>query len=359
MATPAATLPALDKIYLIGIWIESVLWSMNCVFFVAATWVTFRKRGSNRLMLGVTSFVLFAFVTTHVAASLRQLLEAFIYIPAGAPADYSSLYWLDATTPMAVLKDVLYDITVFLQDIVLIWRLYVVWNQDWRICVLPVVVELAHMSAAFGATYYATQPTLDIYSPSVKDLGLSGWALDLVVNIFVTVVIAGRLWLMGSRVATISSRTSRSSRQNVYLPPMFTIIESGALFATVTIVMLGLYLSNNPFTLSAMNIATQLAALTPLLIIVRVGLGLTHGLPNAYRNIKNKMATDSDLSTFEARSHGGIPVSTIEISTTRDMVSTTESGNEHYALEDLKFADSLDHGASKAKRQIGVLHAEV
>jgi len=215
------------------------------------------------------------------------------------------------------------------------------------------------MSAAFGATYYATQPTLDIYSPSVKDLGLSGWALDLVVNVFVTVVIAGRLWYMGSRVATISTRnTPLSSRQNVYLPPIFTIIESGALFATVTIVMLALYLSNNPFTLSAMNIATQLAALTPLLIIVRVGLGLTHGLPNAYKNIKNKMTTDSNLSTFDARSQSGIPVSAIEISTTRAMVSTTDSGNEQYALEDLKFVDNLDHGASKVNRQIGGLHVE-
>jgi len=244
--------------------------------------------------------------------------------------------------------------TIALQDAVLIWRLYVVWNRNWKICVLPAIFELANMSAAFGAVYYASQPAIDIYSPDVKGLGLSGFALNLIVNISVTTMIAGRLWYMGSRVATAISQTGRSTRQNVYLPPMFTIVECGALFTASTVLMLALYLTNNIFTLSALNLATQLAALTPLLIIVRVGLGLTHGLPNTYKNMKNRMATD--LSTFEAISHSGIPVSTIEISTTRDMVSTTESGNEQYALEDLKFVDNLDHGASKVKRQTSGLH---
>lgn len=345
MSTPAAALLALDKMYLISIWVESVLWSMNCIFFVAATWITFRKRGSYVWMLGVTSIVLFAFVTIHVAASLRQLLEAFIYIPASPPGDNSYLYWNDAAAPIAVLKYVLYDLNLFLQDIILIWRLYVVWNRDWKICVLPAVVELVHMSVVFCVTYYVSQPTADIFTQRVEDLGQSGWALDLVVNISVTFVIIGRLWYMGKRVAAAGVRIRQRRRLNVYLPSIFTLIESGALNTLATVLLLGLYVSNSPFTLPAMNIAIQLAAMSPLLIIVRVGLGLTHGLPNAYKNLKNETITD--LSTFQTRSHSAIPSSTIELSTTRDMISTTDSANEHFALEDLKFADNIDRGASK------------
>ena len=63
-------------------------------------------------MLGITTVVLFLVVTVHVALSLRQLLEAFIYSPSDAAPGYSSLYWLNAGTPIAIVKGVLYDVSV-------------------------------------------------------------------------------------------------------------------------------------------------------------------------------------------------------------------------------------------------------
>lgn len=62
-------------------------------------------------VLVLTSTLLFSLCTVHVAASLRQLLEAFVYVPADV-SDYSNLYWLNATTPLSVLKKVLYDTLV-------------------------------------------------------------------------------------------------------------------------------------------------------------------------------------------------------------------------------------------------------
>lgn len=58
-------------------------------------------------VLVLTSTVLFVLCTIYVAASLRQLLEAFIYAPPGVE-DYATLYFADYTLPMRTLKDVLY-----------------------------------------------------------------------------------------------------------------------------------------------------------------------------------------------------------------------------------------------------------
>jgi hypothetical protein len=58
-------------------------------------------------VLVLTSTVLFVLSTIYVAASLRQLLEAFIYVPPGV-ADYATLYFVDYTLPMRTLKDVVY-----------------------------------------------------------------------------------------------------------------------------------------------------------------------------------------------------------------------------------------------------------
>lgn len=345
MASTSAALPRLDKIFLVGIWLETVLWAMNVVIFASAIWIIFWKRGgSTQWMLGITSTILFSFATIHTSVSLQQLLEAFIYIPPGASPLYSTLYWTNDTTSLSIIKDVLYDTTVWLQDIVLIWRLYVVWNRNWKICVVPLIVDLAHMAAAYGATILDVRGTVSIYSPVVKGLGLAGWSLDLVVNISVTLVIAARLWYMGMKVTSMTSSRTHSSdqQQNKYLAPIFTIIESGALFAAVTLVMLILYLTGKPVTLAALGIATQLAVTTPLLIIVRVGLGLTHGLPKAYKDL----STSSTVSDFKAatlsqsKTFGG---SAIRFAPSRDIATSSASsqGEMVYVMQDFKVTDGL------------------
>ncbi|GBE78976.1 hypothetical protein SCP_0201730 [Sparassis crispa] len=214
----STAIPPLNKISLVGIWIESVLWGMK--------------------MLGVTSIVLFAFATAHIAGSLHQLLEAFIYVPSPAPPLYSTLYWANKTNGVAVMKTVLYDTTVWLQDIALvhsnmitcnkhvsrslrIWRLYVVWDRNWLICILPVVVDLAHMGSACAATGLLAQPNADIYGVELKRLGPVSWSLDLAVNISVTAAIAGRLWYMGRKVSLAASSRGLNSDQNPYLAPIF------------------------------------------------------------------------------------------------------------------------------------------
>ena len=58
-------------------------------------------------VLVVVSTIIFLLSTVHVGVSLQQLLEAFVYVPADVP-DYATIYWLDSSTPLRVLKDILY-----------------------------------------------------------------------------------------------------------------------------------------------------------------------------------------------------------------------------------------------------------
>jgi len=329
---------------------------MNCIIFIGAMWIIFFKRNTpaNRWILGATSIVLFVFSTAHIAASLRQLLEAFIYIPPDAIPLYSTLFWVNERAALSVFKTAIYDTTVWLQDLILIWRLYIVWDRNWKICIPPFVVDLAHMGAAYAATGLIAQPNANIYGDPLKRLGPVGWSLELVVNVSVTAAIAFRLWYMGLKVSTMSSSGGRSY-QNAYLAPIFTIVESGALFAAATVVLLALYVSGNPVTLTGIDIATQLAVLTPLLIIVRVGLGLTHGLPSRYKDIETTRSQSTFHATngFEAsRSEG---TTAIQISAVRDVVtaSDTYAGTEDYALEELKTASvSETDGAVKTRYRL-------
>lgn len=96
------------------------------------------------------------------------------------------------------------------------------------------------------------QPSTDINSPRIKHIGPVGWSLDLVVNVCVTAAIAFRLWFMGRKVGG-------HSHTNRYLSTILTIVESGAIFAAVTLVMLILYVRGSVLALNGIDISTQLA----------------------------------------------------------------------------------------------------
>ncbi|KAI0052060.1 hypothetical protein FA95DRAFT_1511283 [Auriscalpium vulgare] len=343
MASAAVSIPPLDKISLVGIWIETSLWGMNCITFLGVLYVLARRSASQTptLMLGVTSTVLFLLCTTHISLSLRQLLEAFVYIPSPEPPLYSILYWADQTNKVAVGKTAIYDTTVFLQDIILIWRLYVVWGRNWKICIPPIIVELAHMGVAYTATVLISRPNADIYAHTLSKIGPVGWALDLAVNISVTAAIAGRLWWMGRKVQSISSRGQGGNR---YMASMLTIVESGALFAAVTFVMLILYLKHSAVTLTGIDISTQLAVLTPLLIIVRVGLGLTHSLPKAYETyVANSSHGNGTYGQSSSYYSAATPAEGIHISIQRERLGDkfTEADSGEFALQDIKASEML------------------
>lgn len=57
------------------------------------------------------STILFLLCTCYVGASLQQLLDAFVYAPAGIP-DYSTTYWLDLALTPRIIKNMLYSTLV-------------------------------------------------------------------------------------------------------------------------------------------------------------------------------------------------------------------------------------------------------
>ncbi|KAM5537413.1 hypothetical protein V8D89_008932 [Ganoderma adspersum] len=279
MASPSEV-PPLNEIFLIGIWVETALWGISTVLFSSVYFVLFRryKPNSSCWVLAITSLSMYLCVTLHVSASLRQGLEAFIYVPPDAEPDCASLYFAQEGSTFAAMKNILYGTAVFLQDLVLIWRMYVVWECRWQVVVLPLIIELAHTGCAYAGAILLTRPDIGIYSPIQSTLGFLSWLLEVVVNVGVAGAIILRLWYTGYAVSrTLSGTESRLglSKDNSlrYLGSMiFIIVESGAIIVAVSITMLALYKTGHPAALMCLDIATQIAALVPYLIILRVGL---------------------------------------------------------------------------------------
>ncbi|KAH0836389.1 hypothetical protein J3R83DRAFT_7969 [Lanmaoa asiatica] len=252
MATINVPLPPMGEISMILICCEAVLYGINCVRVWAMYVHSLAWEGKSILVLLVTSTILFLLCTIHVGASLRQLLEAFVYAPADVP-NYSTTYWLDFTDTLSSVKNNTYNGLVR-DTYILIYQSRAQGNNCCRCTV-------------YASMGISANPNAGSITSVLPTLGISIWALGLILNVSVTVAVAMRLWWMGRAVGALTA-----TQTNQYASSIYVVVESGAIFGATAIVMLALYASNNGLVAtSGLDIASQLAALTPLLVVVWAG----------------------------------------------------------------------------------------
>ncbi|KAJ3913813.1 hypothetical protein F5877DRAFT_83418 [Lentinula edodes] len=263
-----ASIPPYDNMFLIGIWIQTALYGINMMIFAAAIFVLtkmYRAGKSSAGFLLVTSILLFSLSTAYVSVCLRQLLEAFIWGPPGG----ASIYFSTIQNSLSITKLALYEVNI--------WRMWVVYGNRWIVVALPIVMELAHIASGIFTIRRGALPHISVFDLFVHRGAIANWTLDLAVNIGVTLCIAYRLWSAGRALENLGMKRNK----HPYMGVIFTIVESGGIFATATLITVSLYLSGNVASVAAIDSVVQLATITPLLIVVRVGFGLQHGVsPN-------------------------------------------------------------------------------
>lgn len=245
-----------------------MVYGINCVLFGACIYIlTNRDRKSHRVLFVSCIFHILV-STAHSIFSLLLSLQGFTTSSITSIPNGSSKYFVAPTTFMLT-NLALFVSNVLAQDLLLIWRLYVVWNHSWKLVIPSLILEVAHIACAIIAVFLIAQPNEHLFSYSVQAFGKASWSLGLFINTCVTFGIAYRLWLAGREVSDLTGR-------NAYKAAMFTVIESGALIASCTLIMFILDMIGSPSGFMAFNVTVQIATTTPLLIITRLGLGLTN-----------------------------------------------------------------------------------
>ncbi|KAI0261129.1 hypothetical protein BC834DRAFT_1034999 [Gloeopeniophorella convolvens] len=245
---------------LVSLWITGPLWGMNVCIFILCAHVLYIKglKGSNLFML-IVATTQFALATGHAVTVLVQLIRSFAGILTGP-----SLYILDQSTPEHVAQTVLYVTNSLIGDAILIWRLYIIWNRNFWLCVPFVILCIATAVSGYTAVANIAQlsTTGTVFLHNVHPWLLATWSLSIATQFGATLLIGYRFW----RSIQWNLRGIRASRLTV----LWTLVESGALYSVTTIFLLG-FSSSNTGALFA-NALGQISALAPTLIIVRAGL---------------------------------------------------------------------------------------
>ncbi|KAF8191935.1 hypothetical protein K438DRAFT_1830269, partial [Mycena galopus ATCC 62051] len=189
------------------LWVGTFFYGIYLVLFCICMYTLLRRPSSRgNTVLLVTAIALFTFFTVLIVLIL--ILEtAEIDDLASIPSDSI----LNATY-------IIYAINNFIADGLLIYRCYVVWNHDWRVIVLPLMLLIA--STACG---------LDVFLDATPQ-----FAVILVTYFLATGLTAGRIWWSSRHCCAYLGPAA----QRRYAFAIVLAVESGLLYSVTILAFL-------------------------------------------------------------------------------------------------------------------------
>ncbi|RDX44600.1 hypothetical protein OH76DRAFT_1559655 [Lentinus brumalis] len=262
----------IDESYLIAGWLESSFWGFYTLLFSLTVYGIWRRRrhGVNLFTTG-SIVLLYMLATAHMALALVRLVQGFIlYRDTIGPI----LYFADISVRLNMAKDYIYIMNMALGDLIVVWRLYVVWGRKLWVSALPVLMVLGEFVAGYGSISQWLLP-----SPVPETMvrwGTAMFAISLATNVLVTVTVASRIWYITSRSHSALGASSPHARV------ILLIIESGALISAAKLTEFVLFKLAPLDGLDGLNALylvyeamPQITGLVPTVIVYAVNHGFT------------------------------------------------------------------------------------
>ncbi|KAJ6560235.1 hypothetical protein B0H19DRAFT_111262 [Mycena capillaripes] len=296
----------------------------SALFIQSAQILLSRRRPHQKLHLcGLT--VLFLLSTIHIAAAyawafITDTATTGVYEIISLRNPPPDLYGPDDPVVVHHLARLLrarYAIANALADAILIWRCYIIWGKSWRAVAFPCVAYVVNI----GGFIVGLLPLL---GPSQRAAVSVCIGTTFLTNVVASSLAAGRIWWISRR--TSSSILSQNSRRT-YANITAILVESGCIYPISIIVVLIPSLLRAASTQSVLiTIAPvyHIVGISPTLIIVRVGLGVSTD------DVDKTITTVSSGPGEHTNRHAAGPFSTLrfDLATTIELPERNENDSE-------------------------------
>ncbi|EPQ57611.1 hypothetical protein GLOTRDRAFT_38224 [Gloeophyllum trabeum ATCC 11539] len=228
-----------------------------CILFLAASHILLRRKRGHRLRdpLVWANTALFLTCSAHFALEFNHFHTTLA--ATGVPG------YANETKPLFA-ADLFISLADLLGDFVLIYRCYLVWGRAWWVTVLPTLTAVAGFACIMELLHLllSINPSSPTAPPQIVPLGIAGYVLPLSTNVFVTALIAARIFWIARASREYSDLTS--SAQTVHRA-INVVVESGALYLAVQLTFVVLFAMQHPAQAILAVIAVQVyVSLSPL-----------------------------------------------------------------------------------------------
>ncbi|VDC05474.1 unnamed protein product [Peniophora sp. CBMAI 1063] len=208
---------------------ETVLFGFALILFVIATFtslrnVRFQRRSRFVAVIPSLAVVMFATALAHWTMSLSYYV---VDAKNSLPPQERDLH----IAVLSLVTLVLFSINVIMSDIIVLWRMCVVWNNDRTIICFGVLMALATLAlniANLVGSAFSLDATFPTYGRSSG--GTATALLSLISNLSATVLVGVKAWLHRRQLAEFSCM---NSRRTLAVRIMELLVESGVIYTTI------------------------------------------------------------------------------------------------------------------------------
>ncbi|KAH6871381.1 hypothetical protein BKA70DRAFT_1210358 [Coprinopsis sp. MPI-PUGE-AT-0042] len=257
----------LQAIYLVGIWLEALLYGAYFFLFINALGVLTRRDAlkplpSKVFFAGILS--MFVFITVHNALNMYRLILAFAYQPGGkasliylnSMSNWSTHWLLVSFTPI-----------LWIGDALVIYRCFLVWQRCYWVIVLPTLLFLGSVATHsvniwwMGQQSSALQVTVKLF-PVMNAV----FPLYLAQNTLTTGLIVYKIWLQHrqTKAAGIVSLNTPT-----LLSVIRIVIESAGIYTLAILLVAVLRALDHPGRFVVQYINAPLAGIAFVLMAIR------------------------------------------------------------------------------------------
>lgn len=269
---------------LLALFLEALFFGTFSVLYFIAVFILLLRSDSitstNRRLF-YTATLMFILSIVHMAIDVRRAVEAFINF-GDQESGGSNVFYSNIGERLGIAKDVVYITQTLVGDGFVTYRLYMVWDRNLYIVILPIMMLLATGVTGYGACYEEAVAT-GIFGNNIRPWITAFFSTSLATNVIATILIAYRIWHSGRKVR----RYRASGLTNSHWPVIETVVQSAAIYSAALVALLGCYIANSFAQYTVLDAMTPLIGVVFTLIIIRVGLGYTghstgdKGLPEA------------------------------------------------------------------------------
>ncbi|KAI0357205.1 hypothetical protein OH77DRAFT_141975 [Trametes cingulata] len=295
-----------------------------------------------RSPLFVATVLLLMTVSAHWMISVRRLFEAFLYNDDGLQA---ASYYTTVEAPTQVAATAFVVASVIVGDIILTYRIWVVWDRRLSLIVFPALCTLGYVAMGISVIqlFASYAPKESIFVNAAQRRIITTAALTLTTNIYGTVSIAYRIW-----------SSNRALKHEHALPGMrltealVIFIESAALYTAWTFFFLASYSANSILEAFAFHCIPAATGISFMLIIVRVGLGFHWSPAAGDSGLVHSVARASGRKPpVRQDAEGAYPLRMISLNVTRTVERETD-----FALRRPREKDDVESDIAKLSEDV-------
>ncbi|KAJ6458183.1 hypothetical protein C8R45DRAFT_1183614 [Mycena sanguinolenta] len=224
----------IDRAYLIALVVETLNIGISTTLSAATAKILLKKgrREVNRHLLATLGLI-WALCVAHWVIDIVRASQAFIDSAGGPIVYYSTI-----SNSLESVKTGVYITVTLVADHFMIYRVFVVWNRNWPILILPTMLWIAAGISGYIVTHVLllARSGEDVFISAVATWALTFFSMSLSLNVTCTLLVACRILMTAMKV-----RTTVRSENNYVHNVLAALLESAAMYSLSLTVLMVLY----------------------------------------------------------------------------------------------------------------------